>query len=327
MPWSEAGVLADLFQTVKLIGYIQSEPDPNGRGGGWLHHCKDGRIHADFIPLATVTGRPACRNPNLQQVSSDPRARRLFGFREDGPVTWRSQVKDRDWLMVGVDADGQELRMLAHYLWAYDDGAYANMVTEGDVHTHVQNMIGFNSRNITKNAEYGLIYGASDERLGLISLKDRLEAGKKPIKNLRKEGKRIRKAILEGVTGFDQLLKAVQSKAKGMGRLKGLDGRTLYVRSPHSALNLLLQSAGAVHMKATMIMAQRRLKEAGFLEDIDYGLVLWVHDELQYLVEPSIAGVIGNLVADCVSDSAIELGIRTPMYGSYKVGSTWADTH
>jgi DNA polymerase-1 len=274
LPWPEAEVMADYFKADKLIGYLSSEPKENGTGGGWIHHARDGIIRAQYIPLQAVTGRPSCRAPNLQQVSSDARARRLFSA---GPGR----------KLVGVDADGQELRCLGHYLYTYDNGAYAKEVVEGDIHSRVQEVIGFETRNGTKPVEYGLIYGAGDEKLGLISLKDKMSVGKKVKGPLRREGARIRKAIMEGIPGFEELLTAVKTKAKTNGRLRGLDGRTLWVRSPHSALNLLLQSAGAIHMKATMVMADERLR-LELLEDEDYGLVHWVHDELQYWAMPEV---------------------------------------
>jgi DNA polymerase I-like protein with 3'-5' exonuclease and polymerase domains len=228
-----------------------------------------------------------------------------------------------------VDIDGQEVRNLGHYLWPLDGGAYAIEVVKGDIHTKVQNMIGFNTRSVTKNVEYSLIYGAGNPKLGLYAMKDAFEAGKSFPANadLGKIGKKMRAAILEGIPAYEKLLQRVQSIAKAKGRLRGIDGRTLWVRSPHSALNLLLQSCGIIHMKMLISMLRPALEDVGFLYGEDWALVLWVHDEIQIEARPEIAEAIGAIASSLVPTSAEILGIRTPMTGSYKVGNNWQETH
>lgn len=315
LPWPEAQVLADYFKTWKTIGYLNGERKNNGSGGGWLHHVTpQGKLHAGFIPLTAVTGRPSCVAPNLQQVPSDPEIRALFKPRPG-------------WKMVGVDADGQELRCLGHYLHRYDQGDYGREVVEGDIHTRVQNLIGFHTRKGTKPVEYGLIYGAGDEKLGLISLKDAMDAGAEMKVPLKKRGKQIRKAIMNGLRGFEQLMKDVRARAAQRGRLRGLDGRTLWVRSPHSALNLVLQSAGIIHMKMTIAMMEEYLKDVGLEIGDDYELILWVHDELQFECKPEYAELLGKTAAQCVESAAVRLGFRVPMSGTYSIGDNWSETH
>lgn len=65
--------------------------------------------------------------------------------------------------------------------------------------------------------------------------------------------------------------------------LKGLDGRRLHVRSLHSALNLLLQSAGALICKKWIVRTEKRLLELGLKHgwDGDFCYMAWVHDEIQ----------------------------------------------
>nr|DAL93621.1 MAG TPA: DNA POLYMERASE [Caudoviricetes sp.] len=62
----------------------------------------------------------------------------------------------------------------------------------------------------------------------------------------------------------------------------GLDGRPVYVRSPHSALNTLLQSAGALICKAWVVETERMLREEEGLKhgwDGDFALMAWVHKQ------------------------------------------------
>ena len=227
IPYPEAAKMAAYFKVVKFLGYLNGEKKGNGSGGGWLHHVNEGKLHANFIPLTAITGRPSCMAPNLQQVPTDKRARRLFRPRAG-------------WAMVGVDADGQELRCLGHYLAPYDGGAYGREVVEGDIHSTVQNLIGFHGRNTTKPVEYALIYGGGDPKLGALAVKDAQVAGKnlqgilKNKKTLKSIGKTVRDAIMGGITGFKKLGDDVKLKATAQGKLRGLDGRTLWVRSPHS---------------------------------------------------------------------------------------------
>ncbi len=315
LPWSEAQAFANFYKVDKLISYLDGEINKSGKGGGWLKHVtKEGKLHAGFIPLTAVTGRPSCVAPNLQQVSTDPRARCLFSSRPR-------------WKLVGIDADGQELRCLGHYLHPFDGGAYANEVVNGDIHELVRKLIGFNDRDITKRVEYGLIYGAGNPRLGTIAAVDAISAGKPVPKNFGKRGGEIRRAIMSGITGFKDLDDAVKKRAKRLGKLRGIDGRTLWVRSPHSALNLLLQSCGIIVMKRAMLLMPAAFAKAGLIEDEHYGMVLWVHDEFQFEAHPDQTELVGQTVAGCITQAALDLGVRTPMSASYKIGNTWKDTH
>lgn len=65
--------------------------------------------------------------------------------------------------------------------------------------------------------------------------------------------------------------------------LKGLDGRLLHVRSIHSALNLLLQSAGALVCKYWIVRTEERLLDRGLKHgwEGDFALMAWIHDEQQ----------------------------------------------
>ena len=315
LPYPEAQTLADYFKTVKVLGYLNGEPNKAGRGGGWLHHVTDeGKLHAKFIPLTAVTGRPSCVSPNLQQVPTESRVRSLFGPRAG-------------WKLVGVDADGQELRCLGHYLSRWDGGDYGREVTEGDIHTRVQHLIGFNSRSITKNVEYGLIYGAGNPKLGFIALQDAISVGKSIEGDLAKVGAKIRSRLMKGIPALSKLIDAVQKKAKRDGRLKGIDGRTLWVRSAHSALNLVLQSSGIIHMKKAIAMMDDALLEAGLVRGEHYNLVLWVHDELQFEVMEEHADALGKVAASVIERAAQELGFRVPMTGTYDIGNNWSETH
>ena len=87
----------------------------------WLKLCTSAKRIHHHCSVATATHRAAHRNPNLAQVPSDERVRKLF-------LATPGQV------MVGADLAGIELRMLAHYLARYDGGRYGEILLNGDIH-------------------------------------------------------------------------------------------------------------------------------------------------------------------------------------------------
>ena len=67
--------------------------------------------------------------------------------------------------MVGADLSGIELRMLAHYLARYDEGRYADILLDDDIHQVNADKIGI-SRKLVKTVTYAFLYGAGDEKIG-----------------------------------------------------------------------------------------------------------------------------------------------------------------
>jgi DNA polymerase I-like protein with 3'-5' exonuclease and polymerase domains len=209
--------------------------------------------------------------------------------------------------LVGFDASGLELRMLAHYM---KDEDYTNEIINGDIHTTNQRLAGLESRNQAKTFIYALLYGAGDEKLGSV-------AG-----GGRKSGKNLRESFLHNLPSFAALKERV-SNASARGYLTGLDGRRLLVRSEHSALNTLLQAAGAIVMKKALVI----LDDYAKLWKLDYKIIGNIHDEVQTEVAEKDAEKFGWLAVECLKAAGIEFNLRCPLDGEYKVGTTWAETH
>lgn len=109
---------------------------------GWLKEYKsDGKIHGRVIPNGCVSGRASHSNPNVAQVPA-----------VDSPYgkECRALFNSGDWWQAGVDASGLELRCLAHYMYPYDKGDYANEILTGDIHTKNQLAAGLPTRNNAK---------------------------------------------------------------------------------------------------------------------------------------------------------------------------------
>jgi DNA polymerase I-like protein with 3'-5' exonuclease and polymerase domains len=209
--------------------------------------------------------------------------------------------------LVGFDASGLELRMLAHYM---KDEDYTNEIINGDIHTANQRLAGLESRNQAKTFIYALLYGAGDEKLGSV-------AG-----GGRNAGKKLRESFLRNLPSFAALKERV-SNASARGYLTGLDGRRLLVRSEHSALNTLLQAAGAIVMKKALVI----LDDYAKLWKLDYKIIGNIHDEVQTEVAEKDAEKFGWLAVECLKAAGIEFNLRCPLDGEYKIGTTWSETH
>ena len=215
-------------------------------------------------------------------------------------------VKD-GYKLLGVDASGLELRMLAHYM---DNKEYTKEVTEGDIHTTNQKLAGLKSRDKAKPFIYALCYGAGDQKLSSI------------LGGSTKDARRIREHFLDNLPAFKKLKNRVGKAAK-RGYLKGLDGRKIFIRNDYAALNSLLQGGGAIVMKRALAMLNTLIK----LQTLDAKFVANIHDEWQIEVREDLADFVGKLAVDCIQTAGNYYELRCPMDGEYKIGGNWSETH
>jgi DNA polymerase I-like protein with 3'-5' exonuclease and polymerase domains len=215
---------------------------------------------------------------------------------------------EKGYKLVGIDASGLELRMLAHYM---KDDAYTNEVVSGDIHTANQKAAGLETRSQAKTFIYAFLYGAGDAKIGKV-----VGAGAK-------EGQQLKARFLQNTPSLQTLRETVGKISKNLGTLPGLDGRRLQVRSDHAALNTLLQGAGAIVMKQALVLLNDNLRRA----KIDYKFVANVHDEWQIEVEESRAEEAGQLGVLAIEEAGKVLKMRCPLTGEYKVGNSWKETH
>ena len=266
----------------------------------------DGCIHHSCT-LATQTGRNAHRGPNLGQVVSAPWARELF-------------IPHPGHLMVGADLEGLELRALGHYLHRFDDGAFADVVLNGDIHQQNADRVGCTRKEV-KTLTYAFIYGAGDVKMGH-SLKPELsDAAKKSL------GSELRRKFLAAIPGLEPLIDAVKHKVRDQGRLRGLDGRPIFCTAEHASLNYLLQSCGAILSKRWCVVAQDLLDQAGLTYDRDYTRCAYVHDEQQFSVVPSEAEHIAKLLVDAAPIAGQYYKFKVPITAASDIGKSWQDTH
>lgn len=319
LPYPEAKVILRYLGIQKMLGQIE-----DGKNG-WLKlvDTKTNRVHGAVNTLGAATGRCSHFKPNMAQVSKkDLRMREV----------WEPRA---GWKEVGVDAEGLEFRMLAHYMAAKDNGKTIDTVLNGDkskgtdIHSLNKKAADFYLRDSAKTAIYAMIYGASDPKLGQTAFDDAREADKpRPKGNAKIQGARIRAALGKGTPGLDKLIETVSSTAKARGWLKAIDGRKIKINSPHSAFNYLLQGGGAIAMKVALVFFHfNRVPAKGWVHGVDFAYMANVHDEVQSEVRPEIAEEFGMELADCIREAGEWLGIRCPLAGAFDIGDNWKQTH
>ena len=253
------------------------------------HHCSVG----------CATHRASHRNPNLSQVPSDERFRRLF-------------TASPDLVMVGADLSGIELRMLAHYLARYDGGRYADILLNGDIHQENADKIGISRRQV-KTVTYAFLYGAGDQKIGTSFDGSLGETQSK------RKGKEIRKAFVDAIPGLSDLLQAVKRAAE-RGYVRGLDGRNISVDKGHVALNYLLQGSAAIIAKRWMVLADAQL-------DSHSHQLGFIHDELQYETIPASVNDLKFLLELTAVQAGEYYNLRLPIAAESKSGKNWAEVH
>jgi DNA polymerase I-like protein with 3'-5' exonuclease and polymerase domains len=287
----EAKAIAEYLMLQKRIAQIES----------WLEAVgKDGRVHGRVITNGAVTGRMTHMSPNMAQV---PNSGAVYG--PECRNLWTVEKGNR---LVGIDASGLELRMLAHYM---NDDAYTNEVVSGDIHTANQTAAGLETRNQAKTFIYAFLYGAGSAKIGTIT-----GGGAK-------EGQKLIDSFLRNTPKLKALREKVSRIYAQKAWLPGLDGRKLLVRSEHSALNTLLQGAGAIVMKQAVVLLSNRLKR----EKIFHKFCANVHDEWQIETKEETAELVGQYGVWAIEQAGKELNMRCPLTGEYRTGLTWKDTH
>jgi len=119
----------------------------------------------------------------------------------------------------------------------------------------------------------------------------------------------------------------VTNKAESEGFVKALDGRRIQIRSSHSSLNFLLQSAGAIISKLWYITCFDELTKAGFVYGTDWSFLAHVHDEIQFAALEQHAKRVGELAVRSAALAGTALGFRVEVGAEYKVGDNWAECH
>ncbi len=348
LPYEEAKAIARYMKLGKKLGMISDGAN------SWLKLARaypDGsyRMHGSINPLGARTHRMSHFKPNVAQTDKDPRMRNKF-------------LADMGWHLVGVDAEGLELRELAHFLYPYDNGRYVEIVHSGDkskgtdIHTMNRGAAGLFLRDSAKTMIYAHNYGCFDKKLGIIvsddlkliitalesdepteaQLKivkevkgkvslDEAKSMLKAVKSLTKTGSILRSKIEVGIVGLGELINKCKRTHKNFGAMPGHDKRWIPSASDHSALNTLLQGNGSIVMKKAIEVFDREMEQLQLLDKIGY--CANVHDEYQITAHPDVSTKVAEVGKWAITRAGELLELRCPLVGDANIGLNWAETH
>jgi DNA polymerase I len=286
----EATLIAEFMMLQKRVAQVSS----------WLELSKDGRVHGFVIPNGAITGRMTHRSPNVAQT---PSSNKPYG--KECRECW---TVPEGYKLVGIDASGLELRVLAHYM---KNEEYINEIVNGDIHTTNQNLAGLGSRSQAKTFIYALIYGAGDAKIGSV------------VGGNSKAGAALRSSFIRNLPSLGNLTTSVERAAQTRKYLKALDGRVIHIRKVYSSLNTLLQGGGAIIMKTALVLLYNQIKEL----KLNAKFVANIHDEWQIEVIEDQAETVGKLGVEAIKNTQNVLNLNCPLDGEYKIGDNWSETH
>jgi DNA polymerase-1 len=317
LPYPEAKAMSRYFALEKMLGQL-ADGD-----GAWIKVARQNKhghwyVYGAVNTLGARTTRMAHFGPNMGQVSKkDPRMREVW-------------LPDPGHVLVGIDAEGLELRMLAHFLALFDGGKYGEFVHSGkkedgtDVHSINRYAAKLYLRDSAKTMIYAHNYGCGDAKLGYIVQDDAKEAGQSvPSGSASSIGKALRKKLEAGIKGLGKLIGNAKAQHNKFGWMRGLDGRKISSASAHSALNTLLQGNGSIVMKQAQVWFDREVERRG----LDVRYCATVHDEFQVSCAPEIAEEVAEIGKQSITEAGIILGVRCPLVGSADIGNNWKETH
>lgn len=275
------------------------------------------RIHGTFRHIGAWTHRMSHSDPNMANIPAGDNLyahemRALWGVPEDK-------------LLVGVDADGIQLRVLAHYM---NDKEFTEALVNGrkedgtDAHSLNQAALGSvcKDRDTAKTFIYAWLLGAGTGKIAQI------------LGCSQSEAKYAAEAFISRYPGLRYLKEEMIPRDARRGYFVGLDGRAVLCDSEHLMLAGYLQNGESVIMKRANILWRKQLLEKG----IEFKQVDFVHDEWQTEVpnDLELAKYIATIQADSIRQVGVDLKLNCPLAGSIlnqhkklAIGRNWSETH
>ena len=288
----------------------------------------DGRIHGEFQGIGAWSHRMSHRHPNTANIPNELDTngkKKLLGkeFRQ----LWRAP-KNR--LLVGVDAEGIQLRIFAHYI---DDKEFTQSLEQGkkedksDPHSLNQRILGSvcRTRQQAKRFVYALLLGGGIGKLSAILGCQQVEA------------EAALERLLDRYTGFAYLKREVIPKDARRGWFTGLDGRSVAIPADTVGGRKHLAMSGYLQNGEKVVMARATLEWIHRLGDYGALLVDLVHDEWQIECpnDVKVATEIAEMVSGSLPKVGRDLKLKCKLAGSYwnddhkdyTIGANWYQTH
>lgn len=289
----------------------------NSRGNtinNWMEAYNEdtGAIHGDLWLAGTLRYRHSNPNSaNIPSVRLNKKDEILYG--EAG--SWTYEARDLwtcgdpdDYVLVGMDAKGIQLRVLGHYL---DDAAFTEAILSEDPHSANQKAMELPTRALTKTITYATLMGAGDPRIAN-------EAGVSL-----KEAKAAKAKFFDKVPGLPKLIARLKNELRRKGRITLCDGTPVLVSSEHMVIPYLLQGDESRLMKQAFIFVDEIIRR----DKYDAIKVGDIHDEWQIVVRRSQADSFIAAALPCFNRAGEVFGYNVPIDGDAKKGKTWAETH
>ena len=266
-------------------------------------------IHGTINHIGTWTHRCSHVAPNQGNI---PRATSLYGA--DMRSLWRARGGK---VLVGVDAEGIQLRVLAHYM---EDEGFTKALVSGekekgtDVHSLNRSKLGTHickSRDAAKTFIYSWVLGASAPKTAKVL---ECSVGEAVV---------ARQNFLDGYPGLKKVREEIIPADVKRSYFIGFDGRKVICDSAHKMLAGYLQNGEVVIMKWAMRLWYNKLTKEG----VPFKLVDFVHDEWQTETEARYAEYVKATQIWAIERAGYELGIKCPLAGSGSIGLNWRDTH
>ena len=279
----------------------------------------DGAVHGNIISLGTWTHRMAHQNPNLANISAKKsikyHTKELKEIAEDLGGKLRSLwIARPGYVLVGTDAEGIQLRVLAHYM---NDPEFTEAVTKGnkdegtDPHSFNQRQIGIGTRDNAKTFIYAFLLGAGDAKIG-------------EIYNITSSaGRNLKERYIESMPGLAKLKRDRIPTEARQGYTFGFDGRRILCNSDHLMMAAYLQGGETVIMKLAVVLAVDKLKQ----EKIPAYLINVVHDEMIFETTEHYSQRVREITEWSIGEAGIKLKLNCPQKGEGKIGKTWLDVH
>ncbi|TSA44265.1 hypothetical protein D4R49_00390 [bacterium] len=279
------------------------------------------RLHAEFLPAGTTTGRMASQNPNLQNIPLHS---------ERGQAIRHAFVAPKGFELVSLDYSQIELRLAA--ILSGDKKLCAIFKSGRDVHQEVAmqvfhvapESVDGEMRRRAKVINFGILYG-----MGVNALRAQLGS-------TTAEAHQYLEDYFSTFKTLSEYLESTRGFARKHGYTETLFGRrrqfpemksTLpYVRAQaeRMAINAPLQGTQADIIKLAMVRVDDMLTKEKAQEDAY--LLLQVHDELVYEIRKERVGELSTEIQKIMESVLPEKETNgVPILATMKSGANWGE--
>lgn len=303
------------IEEVKLIAQWMALGGRANAIGNWLdlYNPKTGCIHGNLWIASTLRYRSDKPNTqNIPAVRVDKEKQPIRGregyYTYEARDLWVHRGRGKARKLVGVDAKGIQLRVLAHYL---DDPKFTEAILSEDPHEANKQRMHLKSRALTKTITYATLMGAGDGRIASEANVPMAEA------------KEAKASFFQQVPTLPALIKRLKKEAREKGRIELCDGSKVIVEHERMVIPYLLQGDESRIMKLAMIYIDAGIRK----QNLDVLKVGDIHDEHQYDCRADDIESFIALCEDCFKRAGEFFNYKVPMECEAKVGETWAETH